>query len=117
MPLPWCARSEGPQTVGGLCEAVIEYAAEVWRPTKDQARKLERTVCDFARHALGVDTRTGNDFLLTELGLVSPAARREELKLRFFRHLCTAEPERALSKVFRHRCEQVKQGGSKRSLC
>src|SRR4029077_5803492 len=21
MPLPWCARSEGPQTVGGLCEA------------------------------------------------------------------------------------------------
>jgi hypothetical protein len=51
------------------------------------------------------------------LGLVSPAARREELKLRFFRHLCTAEPERALSKVFRHRCEQVKEGGAKGSLC
>jgi hypothetical protein len=32
---------------------VIEYAAEVWRPTKAQAKKLERTVCDFARHALG----------------------------------------------------------------
>jgi len=96
---------------------VIEYAAEVWRPTKAQAKKLERTVCDFARHALGVDTRTGNDFLLTELGLVSPAARREELKLRFFRHLCTAEPERALSKVFRRRCEQVKEGGAKGSLC
>jgi hypothetical protein len=49
---------------------VIEYAAEVWQPTKAQAKKLERTVCDFARHALGVDTRTGNDFLLTELGLI-----------------------------------------------
>ena len=96
---------------------VIEYAAEVWRPDANQAKKLEATVCDFARHGLGVDARCGNDFLLTELGLVSPAARREELKLRFFRHLCMAEADRALSKVFRYRCEQVKEGRAKKSLC
>ena len=96
---------------------VIEYAAEVWRPDANQAKKLEATVCDFARHGLGVDARCGNDFLLTELGLVSPAARREELKLRFFRHLCMAEADRALSKVFRYRCEQVKDGYSFAVLC
>ena len=96
---------------------VIEYGAEVWRPTKAQAKKLEGTVCEFARHVLGLDTRTGNDFLLSELGLLAPEARRQELKLRFFRHLCAAEPERALSRIFHHRCAEVQAGRAKKSLC
>jgi hypothetical protein len=96
---------------------VLEYGAEVWTPNSLQAKKLDSVLCDFARHALGADRRTGNDVLLSELGLVSLAARRDELRLRFFRHLCLADPERALSKVFRQRCDEVDQGKAKRSLC
>jgi endonuclease/exonuclease/phosphatase family metal-dependent hydrolase len=96
---------------------VLEYAAEVWKPTKAQARKLEGVMCDFARHALGVDKRASNDVILSELGLPSLAARRDELRLRYFMHLCNANPDRALSKVFRHRCEEVDRGKAPRSLC
>jgi len=96
---------------------VLEYGAEIWQPTQVQCRKLESVVCDFARHALGVDRRTGNDLLMSELGLLSLAARRDELRLRFFRHLCLADPERALSKVFRQRCADVMRDNASRSLC
>jgi len=96
---------------------VLEYGVEIWKPTRLQAKKIEAVLCDFARHALGVDRRTGNDVLLSELGLSSLAARRDELRLRYFRHLCTMDPERAVAKIFRHRCEEVDAGRAHRSLC
>jgi hypothetical protein len=96
---------------------VLEYGVEIWKPTRLQAKKIESVLCDFARHALGVDRRTGNDVLLSELGLISLAARRDELRLRYLRHLCTMDLERTVAKVFRHRCEEVDAGRAKRSLC
>lgn len=96
---------------------VLEYGVEIWTPTRLQAKKIESVLCDFARHALGVDRRTGNDVLLSELGLISLAARRDELRLRYLRHLCTMDPERTVAKVFRHRCEEVDAGRAERSLC
>lgn len=96
---------------------VLEYASEVWTPTKAQAKKIESVVCEFARHALGVTRRTSNDFVMSELGMLSLAARRDELRLRYFQHLCTADSGRALSKVFRYRCDQIDKGKGSHSLC
>jgi len=79
-------------------------------------KKLDSVQCAFLRTATNADSFTPNAALLAELGAQSLTSRREELQLRFFRHLCTTQ-NRRLTCVFRFRCAQVRRGSAKLSVC
>jgi len=102
-----------------LVRPILEYGAETWTPNKTQADAFERTQTKFARTVLGCCSSTATVFVNSELGFRSLSARRDVLRLLFWRRLCAAAPERLLSRVFHQRVLDVSKDAEKykHSLC
>jgi hypothetical protein len=94
----------------------LEWGAETVVLPKHLLHKLDACLGAFLRTAVGTDSFTSTDFLLYELGVQSVSSRRDELQLRFLKHLCTSVSP-LVSSVFRSRCAQVRRGMASRSLC
>jgi hypothetical protein len=105
------------QLFNALVRPGLEWGAEVVTLSASMLKSLNAVQCSFLRTCSGSDSFVPNDFLLAEFGTQSLSSRRDELALRFFRHLCTADPNRMLSKVFRWRCALVRRGEAKQSAC
>ena len=58
-----------------------------------------------------------NDALMCEFAAQSFGSRRRELICRFFHHLCLADVDSLLGRVFRARVAEVKNGGARLSFC
>ena len=105
------------QLFNALVRPGLEWGAEVVVLSPSMLKSLDSVQCAFLRTCSGSDAFVPNDFLLAEFGAQSLSSRREELRLRFFRHLCTADPNRMLSIIFRWRCALVRRGQAQLSLC
>jgi hypothetical protein len=95
---------------------MLEYAAAIWdgEIADMWVRKLERVQYDFLRVVLGCGRKSkpAAAALRAELGLPSLQARRYQLRLGYWAKLCSAEPNRLLSTVFRNRWREACQGGA-----
>ena len=65
----------------------LEYAAEVWWPTRTQAKQLESLQLQAARAILGCFGSTPSCAVLAELGLQSLAVRRRHARYRWYSQL------------------------------
>jgi hypothetical protein len=77
--------------------SVLLYAAEVWSSVTLRGGEAEKTLVALAHcaaRALQVDTRTARDFLLGELGFVSPAAKLAAARLAYWCELLVQPPHR-----------------------
>lgn len=89
----------------------MEYAAELW--TGEISEKLKDNIevvqTRFARAVLGLDQgwNTANDIVRAELGLEMLAARREKLRLGYWRRIQVARKSRALHYVAALRRRQL----------
>jgi hypothetical protein len=77
-------------------------------------RRLERGQYGFLRVVLGCGRKSkpAAAALRAELGLPSLQARRHQLRLGYWAKLCSAEPNRLLSTVFRNRWREACQWGA-----
>ncbi len=72
----------------------LEYGAEVWQPSQEEAKKLEQLQLAAARMVLGCFGGTASVAVLAELGLEPLAMRRLRAQLRFGCRLATMAPSR-----------------------
>ncbi len=102
-----------------LARPILEYGAETWLPTATQADELERVQAHYSRRVLGCANGVPRAFACGELGFRSLAARRDELRLRYWQRLRSVPPERLLARVFRQRVSDVQRDEPRcrRSLC
>ena len=103
------------------CRPVLEYACEVWEGDGVSDKwnsKLEALQYTFAKAILGLKGNVAAAGVLAELGLHSLQAHRQEIKLRFWKKLCSAEDSRLFSHVFKVRHAEVIAGQGREScLC
>ena len=99
-----------------LIRPSLEWGSETIFLPRSSLDKIDACFGAFLRTAVGTDSFTSSVFLITELGLQSPSSRRDELQLRFFKHLCTSVSP-LVSSVFRYRCALVRRGAADRGLC
>ena len=73
---------------------------------------MEKVQTDFGRIILGIkgEMWVPAEFVRAELGMESLEARRQKLRLGFWRRLQTAQPQRALSQVANLHREEVRVG-------
>ena len=87
-----------------MVRPVIEYGAEVWWPTEQQLKELEKVQRECAKTILGVVPQTANVAVIAETGLPSIRSRFEKCKMRYHVKLCNtikAEPDRILAKMYK----------------
>src|SRR5947209_5430617 len=80
-------------------------------------RSFRSVMISWSKNIWSAHRRSGRKPPCSSLNLLPSLAHAYRRVFTTTSNSCTAEPERALSKVFRHRCEQVKEGGAKGSLC
>jgi hypothetical protein len=95
----------------------LEWGCELISPPPTLMRQLNSILPGALRVFVGADTFTPNDALAAEFGVQSFASRHQELILRLFKRLATIDPHRALSRLFRARCDQVDHGVAPFSIC
>jgi hypothetical protein len=115
-----CRRDKGirPRSAMTLWKAqirpILEYAAELWagEVSKELITKVEKIQTDFAKAVLGLTGQraVSGDFVRSELGLDTIAARAEKLRLGYWRRLNVAKQDRALAVVANLRRLQVLRG-------
>jgi exonuclease III len=115
-----CGRDKGlrPRSAATLWTAVVrpvmEYAAELWAGeiSEEMSKKMEKIQTDFARSVLGLTGCWGvpNVLVRAELGLEKLEARREKLRMGYWRRVQVAETSRAFYKVAVMRRRQVVEG-------
>jgi hypothetical protein len=97
-----------------LVRPIIEYAAEIWGGEISAALsdRMEKVQTDFGRAILGLTGHIGvaNDFVRAELGLETLEARREKLRLGYWRRIFVANQNRVLVLVARLRRQEVIAG-------
>jgi len=94
----------------------IEWGLELISAPPSVMNKLDSVLPAALRTFVGTDSFTPNDALMSEFGAQSISSRQQELILRLFKRLATLKPDRALSRIFRARCEQVDNGVAPFSL-
>jgi hypothetical protein len=82
-----------------------------------QLSKLNAVLPAALRTFVGADSFVPNDALMCEFAAQSFGSRRRELICRFFHHLCLADVDSLLGRVFRARVAEVKNGGARLSFC
>ena len=97
-----------------LVRPIIEYAAEIWGGEISAALsdRMEKVQTDFGRAILGLKGHIGvaNDFVRAELGMETLEARREKLRLGYWRRIFVANQNRVLVVVARLRRQEVMAG-------
>ena len=97
-----------------MVRPTLEYAGELWGGEISDAltREVEKVQTDFGRIILGIkgEMWVPAEFVRAELGMESLEARRQKLRLGFWRRLQTAQPRRALSQVANMHREEVRVG-------
>ena len=75
-----------------LVRPILEYAAEVWGEKNwEEAEKLQRKM---GRRILGMKDKTSNEAVLGDLGWWPLKARRDMIRLRYWRKLLIMNPNR-----------------------
>ena len=95
----------------------IDWSCEITSPSPSVLKKVDAIQPAALRVFAGVDSFTPNEALVAEFGCQSLSSRREELQLRFFKHLCLSPPDHLLGSVFRLRCSEVVHEVAPRSIC
>jgi len=93
-----------------------EWGCEVTSPSPTLLKKMDSLLPAALRVFAGADSFTSNSALMFEFGAQSLSSRRQELQIRFFRHLCLADSTCRLGKLFRWRCLQVDHSVAPRSI-
>ena len=106
----------------GLIRPILEYGLEVISGPKATMKKLETVQHKMGCAILGLPTSTSATYVRSELGLVAITTRQDDLRLRWWRRLATSKENRLLHKIWKMRCEQVRemrgpQSRGRLSLC
>lgn len=102
-----------------LVRPTMEYAASIWGCLCSPAflKELDRIQVTYGRLLLRVPSQAANEYVLSELGLESMEERLEIAQLNLFGRLARMPPQRLAGHIFRHRCDEVDQGGARNSWC
>ena len=81
-----------------LVRPIAEYGAEVWGEDRwDEMEKIQR---DMGKRILGLEQSTCNEVILGEMGWWTMKARRDMLRLRYWRKLLKMDRKRIPRKVY-----------------
>ena len=95
------------------CRPQLEYACPIWEGdnvNREWDSKFEALQITFGKAVLRLKGNVAGAGVLSELGLDRLKPRRQQLKLGYWEHLCTADNSRLLSLVFRNRHAEVVAG-------
>jgi hypothetical protein len=94
---------------------LLDYGAEVWRPTSSQGAELERLQLSAARAILGCHTNTASEAVRAELGLETLEARRMLARLRWYAAVRGMPLHRYPARVFSQFPPSSNPGSAQRS--
>ena len=92
------------------CRPLLEYACEIWegdRVSKEWVSRLESLQYTFAKAVLRLKGNVAAAGVCAELGLHSLQMHRQEIKLRYWKKLCSTDDSRSLSVIFQQACAGV----------
>ena len=102
------------------CRPKAEYACELWEGEVSNAlvKKLESIQTTFCKATMGFRKSCPAAVAMRmDMTLQRMQTRRQMLKLLYWKKLCTSDPSRLLSIMFRHRHQEVLGGRAKYSWC
>ena len=91
---------------------IWEFGIQIWKGTKKQMKTLEGLQGAFARRILGLSPRATNAVACTEAAIKSVQTRIDELILRWYQRVTTADRTRLL----RHVCDREKRASNEREV-